>query len=221
MVSPFLGGGSVELSCASDGIRVYGSDAFEPLATFWQELLHHPEMLADVAGKYLPMSREGFYEMQAEYRQNLVPVRRAAMFYVLNRCSFSGTTLSGGMSPGHPRFTQSSIKRLREFQCSNLSVKCLGYQVALDEHPGTFAYLDPPYDLGNGSRLYGKRGDMHEGFNHDELAEVLRERKGWVLSYNDCERIRRLYDGYRIITLDWKYGMSCDKKSKEVLIINE
>ena len=39
MWSPFLGGGSVELACAARGIRVFGSDLFEPLVNFWNHLL--------------------------------------------------------------------------------------------------------------------------------------------------------------------------------------
>ena len=33
-----------------------------------------------------------------------------------------GFTISGGMSPGHPRFTKSSIDRLRNFNIKNIGV---------------------------------------------------------------------------------------------------
>ena len=45
LCSPFLGGASLEISCAADGIKVYGSDAFVPLVDFWIEVLKNPLLL--------------------------------------------------------------------------------------------------------------------------------------------------------------------------------
>jgi len=53
------------------------------------------------------------------------------------------------------------------------------------------------------------------------LAETLKERSNWILSYNNCPEILKLYEEYAIIYPDWKYGMSSDKTSKEILIINK
>ena len=39
MVSPFFGGGSVELECAARGIRVHGYDLFRPVVCVWQALM--------------------------------------------------------------------------------------------------------------------------------------------------------------------------------------
>ena len=61
---------------------------------------------------------------------------------------------------------------------------------------------------------------MHEGFNHEKLAEELKQRSGWILSYNDNKAIRKLYDKYNILTPEWIYGMSSDKQSKELLVVN-
>ncbi len=126
--------------------------------------------------------------------------------------------MSGGMSPGHPRFTPSAIKRLRDFKSGNLFVECLDYRDALDIHKDRFLYLDPPY--ANGGKLYGQRRDMHESFSHEELAAHLNKRDGWVLSYNDCALIRDLYCGHCMIKPEWAYGMSASKYSKELLIVN-
>lgn len=78
-------------------------------------------------------------------------LNRAAVFFVLNRSSFSGITLSGGMSPGHPRFTESAIQRLREFRAPNLTVDSADFKDTLSRFPNDFLYLDPPY--ANGERL--------------------------------------------------------------------
>ena len=58
-------------------------------------------------------------------------------------------------------------------------------------------------------------------FPHLALFSMLRERENWILSYNNCPEILKLYEEYVILYPDWKYGMSSDKNSKEVLIINK
>ncbi len=218
MVSPFFGGGSVELFTAAQGTKVFGFDVFEPLVEFWQCLLQEPVALAAEVEKHYPLLKENFYQLQKEQTHSKIKLERAAIYYVLNRSSFSGATLSGGMSPEHPRFTVTSIERLRQFYNPNVNVTLATFAESLLAHKNVFAYLDPPYLIK--SSLYGKKGDAHKNFDHDALANILRERKSWILSYNDCEEILQLYKGFHIKMPEWKYGMSSDKFSKEVLIFS-
>ena len=218
LCSPFLGGASVELSCAADGIKVYGADAFKPVINFWKQAKAKPELLAKQVRYYYPLSRDKFYYLQKSYSEIDNLLEQAAVFFVLNRSSYSGTTLSGGMSPGHLRFNISAIERLRNFKADNLHVSYADYKTTLKKYSDTFLYLDPPY--ANGGKLYGKKGNMHEDFNHSQLADMLKQRDGWILSYNDCSYIRNLYKGYKQIKPQWTYGMSDNKHSKELLISN-
>ena len=218
LASPFVGGGSVELACASQGIRVYGYDGFEPLVDFWQVSLEDAATLAEVACRYYPLSRDKFYELQKRYFTLPGRVERAAAFFVLNRSSYSGTTLSGGMSPGHPRFTDRAIRRLANLRVDRLSVVHADFKVSLATHRNNFLYLDPPY--ANGSNLYGNRGDIHQDFDHEGLARLLHSRDSWVLSYNDCKMVQDLYLGYKFFRPEWTYGMSNRKSSNEVLILS-
>ena len=219
LLSPFLGGGSIELAVAAKGTKVYGYDVFSPLVEFWQCVVQKPEELAKVVENYLPLSKDSFYELQKTQTKFKTKIQRAAVFYVLNRSSFSGSTLSGGMSPGHPRFTPSAIERLRNFYNPNIIIAKKDFKLSLAGYPHTFAYLDPPYLIG--SSLYGRKGDTHKGFDHEGLSEQLKKREHWILSYNDCEPIREMYEGFHILTPNWKYGMSNDKSSKEVLIFSK
>lgn len=217
LLSPFLGGGSIELTLAQEGVRVHGYDSFAPLVDFWQQLLAQPDELADLVEAYFPLEKSAFYELQKQQQNLPTAIERGAAFYVLNRASFSGSTLSGGMSPQHPRFTQSSIDRIRHFRNPNLTVHCADFKASLQQHPHLFAYLDPPYLIKNA--LYGKKGNTHRGFDHEGLAEILTKRRNWILSYNDSEEIRDFYRNFEIVTPEWKYGMSKNKKSKEVLVL--
>ena len=219
LVSPFFGGGSVELAMASQGTRVYGYDAFKPLVVFWNAVMNDADALAREVKKYHPLPKTKFYALQRSMREGQVKDKDlAAVFYTLNRSSFSGTTMSGGMSPNHERFTPSSIERLRQFKIDGLSVKRVDFQKSLAKHADDFLYCDPPY--ANGGALYGERGDCHQGFDHEALAQILRKRDGWILSYNDCSLVRDLYKGFKFVEVSWKYGMSNSKKSNEVLILS-
>ena len=167
---------------------------------------------------YHPLKRARFYKLQKRYLSVEDPLERAAIFYVLNRSSFSGITLSGGMSPGHPRFTPSAIQKLSAFTATNLSIEREDFRASIAANPDAFLYLDPPYM--NGQKLYGIRGDTHAGFDHDALKERLDRRGRWILSYNDCLQIRHMYRNYRLLTPDWQYGMGHNKMSNEVVIVS-
>lgn len=219
LVSPFIGGASVELSLAAKGIKVYGYDIFTPLVEFWQCALKQSSKLANEVERQFPLEKASFYNLQKTHTTLKTKLQRAAAYYVLNRSSFSGSTLSGGMSPGHPRFTKTAIERLRNFRNSNIIIAQADYKESLLKHDEDFAYLDPPYLIKNA--LYGSKGNAHKDFDHEGLAAILLKRDKWILSYNDCDEIRKIYSKFRMITPDWKYGMSKDKSSKELLIFSK
>ena len=220
--SPFFGGGSLEIHFAQNGIRVYGYDVFGPLVDFWQILLKKPKKLAANVQKYHPLKKEEFYKLQKLQLQSKSKLERATVFFVLNRTSFSGSTLSGGMATGgadnNPRFTKSSIDKIQSFRIKNLSVQQLDFKRSIPRHKNALLYLDPPYLIQ--SKLYGKKGDLHKNFDHQGLAKILKKRDNWILSHNDSKEIHELYSDYKILNPDWKYGMSANKKSREVLIVS-
>ena len=219
LCSPFLGGASVELACSRAGVKVFGYDAFSPLVDFWREAIEDVSALADcVEKKFFGLSREDFYRLQKTASDLPSRKSRAGAFFALNRASFSGTTLSGGMSPGTPRFTASSIARLRALQVSGLKVECLDFHDSIARHADDFLYLDPPYMIEQA--LYGRKGDTHKGFDHRALADILRARDNWILSYNNDESVRNLYHGYAARPLLWAYGMSKHKQCREILILS-
>ncbi len=222
LCSPFFGGGSFEIFCAQNGVRVYGYDNFQPLVDFWQLLLNNPEKLADGVEKYHPIKKEKFYELQNVQLESKNKLECAILFFVLNRASFSGSTLSGGMASGgqdgNPRFTRSSIERLRHFRVDNLSVEFADFKKSIPRHKNMLLYLDPPYLIE--SKLYGRKGNLHKNFDHEGLAKILKKRNNWILSYNNSKEIHELYDDFTILYPDWKYGMSNNKTSREVLILS-
>ena len=221
LCSPFFCGGSFEFHLISKGISITAGEIFTPLVSFWQEALENPIELASEVEEYYPCSKELFKEIQKEHINLEDRFFQAAMFYVLNRCSYSGTTASGGMSNNHPRFTKSSIDRLKNWNCPKelLSINTISFESLIPDNKDKLFYLDPPYLISN--YLYGNKGSTHKNFNHLLLREILEEVDNWFLSYNDCEEIRSMYSQYCILPLEWKYGMSKDKTSSEIIILSK
>jgi len=219
--SPFIGGGAVELELGERGIQVFGYDVFQPLVNCWQQVKHDAGAVAEAARRFHPTNREAFYRLQTTYFDIADPLTQAAAFFALNRSSFGGLTFSGGFSgEADNRFTKSCIAKLAGVKIPNLTVEQASFEVSLSRHPDTFAYLDPPYLLSAAkSNLYGIRGDAHRNFDHGRLAEVLRGRPGfWLLSYNDAEAVRRLYEGFAMVAAAWTYGTG--KAGAELLILS-
>lgn len=206
------------MACAEIGIDIVGYDSFGPLVNFWQCVVFNSNKVADIVEKYYPLTKEKFYILQKTQHKYTSKYERAAIFYVLNRASFSGATLSGGMSPGHERFTVSSIERLRKFNTKNIKIKRMDFTKSVPLHKDAFLYLDPPYMITD--NLYGIKGNTHKGFEHDVLADLLKTRDNWILSYNNCPEILEMYNMYTILYPEWVYGMSSNKKSSEVLILS-
>ena len=143
------------------------------------------------------------------------------MYFIINRCSFSGATLSGGFSleASTKRFTTSSVDRIKKLNLSHFEIYNLDFEEFINQNDKNLLFLDPPYYLEKKSKLYGKNGDMHETFDHNKLFTCLSTKKNWFLTYNNCDFIKKLYKDFKIIETSWSYGMNKSKKSSEIVII--
>lgn len=199
IVSPFLGGGSFEIYLSRLGINVYAYDAYQPLINFWYYLTKHTDKLVDIIETYIPITSERYYELRNNFKTlNQYDIETAAIFFVVNRMSYSGTTLEGGYS-SQQRFDKIVTKRLRKFIYGNLKVKHQDFQKTISNNPNKVLYCDPPYMID--STLYTHTGKGID-FNHNKLHTILHKYKGnWVLSYNDCKEIRNLYSDYHITNI--------------------
>ena len=223
ILSPFFGGGSFELHMKCKGYNVKANDLFVPLYTFWTMKQNDCDAIIEKIKEKMPVSKELFHSLRDSIlstESNLV--EKAANYFILNRCSFSGATLCGGFSKqaAEKRLTESSIQRLKICDVNDIVFTNLDCNVFLELNPEsdeTIVYADPPYYIK--TYIYGKNGDMHENFDHIKFAETIKQRSDWIISYNDCEYIRNLYHDCRIFQEKWSYGMNSSKQSSEIIIL--
>lgn len=229
IISPFFGGGSFEFYLQNKyNFNLKVNDKFKPLYNFWYQSKTNKNKLCEEIEKNKNINKDKF----KEYRENIMDsesdLTQAVYFFIINRCSFSGATLSGGFSQeaSLKRFTKSSIDKIKDLDLSKLEISNLDFEEFIKnsyKNKDTSKYLmflDPPYYLEKGSKLYGDNGDMHESFDHKKLYKSIKNKKNWIMTYNDCEFIRDLYKDFKIIETSWSYGMNKTKESSELVIIN-
>lgn len=232
---PFVGGGSVFIANiqSKPDATYWINDLNTDLYLFWKyaqsDIVHLVE-----AVKEIKSSHEDGRLLFESYKDNwgeLNDFNRAVRFFVLNRITFSGTIDSGGYSHQSfkSRFTDSSIDRLSNlrFVLEGIKITNLDYEAVI-KAPGqdVFIFLDPPYYSTTQSRLYGKKGDLHQFFDHKKFSNNMKDCKHkWLITYDDCKEIRELFDFAHILPWSLQYGMNNYKqgsadKGRELFIAN-
>ena len=224
MVSPFMGGCSLELSCAKSGIEVYANDIFEPLYNFFlifKDKKLRPDFMRRVRHiKRKGVSKDAYEKMRREYYHSTDKIEQAVWYYTMNVCAYGGMVFNANFSKGAAkRFNDTRLDKLEDYDIpDNIYFSNADYKDMLDAYRNKFAYLDPPYPIPR--NIYGNDGDTHRGFDHEGLADYLKGRDDWIMSNTDSEYVRDLYSDYEIVKLDWYYAVKQSAKSNEVLIIN-
>ena len=236
---PFLGGGSVAIHITKKypHLQVWVNDLYEPLVNFWKTLQDDGyalyKRLQELKSRYPDRgSAKGLF-LEAKKLVNddsVSPLYRACAFYVINKCSFSGLTESSSFSAqaSDNNFSMRGIEKLTGYSdiIKNWKITNLRYQELLSDDKETFLYLDPPYEIG--SNLYGKKGSMHKGFDHDGFATICdRFISPQLISYNSSQLIKDRFKEYKTGEFDLTYTMRSvgeymreQKERKELLLFN-
>ena len=236
---PFLGGGSMAIHITKKypHLNVWVNDLYEPLVNFWKTLQDDGhalyKRLQELKSRYPDVvSAKGLF-LEAKELVNddsVSPLYRACSFYVINKCSFSGLTESSSFSKqaSVSNFSMRGIEKLPGYTeiIQNWKITNGRYQELLTDDKSIFTYLDPPYEIG--SNLYGKKGDMHKGFDHDGFATICDRFVGpQLISYNSSQLIKDRFKEYQAGEFDLTYTMRSvgeymreQKDRKELLLYN-
>lgn len=248
---PFLGGGSValEISKRYRHLDIWVNDLYEPLYNFWKELQHNGKRLQNILTELKhrhpdPVSAKALFLEAKQYLDpkpgqvvRSFPIHyesedlwRAVSFYIVNKCSFSGLTESSSFSKqaSESNFSLNGISKLYDYSVliGNWKITNLSYEQLLTDNKESFTYLDPPYEIG--SNLYGKRGSMHKGFDHDAFALDCDRFVGpQLVSYNSSQIIRNRFLDWRVAEFAHTYTMRSvgtyntdQAQRKELVLLN-
>jgi len=109
---------------------------------------------------------------------------------------------------------RSMLNKVSSFKPKKLKVETSDFKNVFNLHPDNFFYCDPPYYIGEDSKMFKGIYPMrnipihHNGFEHETLAKLLNKHKGgFILSYNDCPTIRELYKDFEFHFPIWQYTM--------------
>ena len=236
---PFLGGGSVALHISKmyPQLSIWVNDLYEPLVNFWQTIQDDGQNLQDMIwslkNKYpeRDSARELFVQAKEKINNEELSSReRAAYFYIVNKCSFSGLTESSSFSAqaSESNFSYRGIEKITGYQqiIENWKISNVSYEDLLTDWNGAFIYLDPPYDIKD--NLYGKKGDMHKRFDHDKFAEDCdRHTAHMMVSYNSSQLVKDRFKDWTATEFDLTYTMRSvgeymrdQQQRKELLLLN-
>lgn len=232
---PFLGGGSIFIYIKQryPNKKFWINDLYFELYKFWEMTQKDVDALIDKVYEWrnqFPVGKE-LHKFLNENLANFNDLERGTAFFIYNRITFSGTSLSGGFSEGAftGRFTESSIQRLNQFAkvINGSTITNFDYEELVKrEGENVFLFLDPPYYSATKSALYGKNGNMHKSFDHERFAENMKKcNHKWLITYDDSEYIRELFSFANIMPWELMYGMrnvveGSDQKGKELFISN-
>ncbi len=183
IVSPFFGGGSVEL-CLSQmlGINVIGYDIFNMLVNFWDVLINHKDEFITELSKFDINSDEFTYNRHVllNYWDKIKPhdlnyktkkkvelktedltkldnnIINQAVYYYYNMTLSYGPMFLGWPSSNEinkDKFKR-RIEKLKKINLVNLQIHCSTFEEILEKHSDDFLFLDPPYYLEGDSKMF-------------------------------------------------------------------
>jgi DNA adenine methylase len=208
IVSPFIGGGSLEVHWASMGKKVIGYDLFDVLVNFWNVLLNNKDELVLKLKEIVPTGDE--YNrikeilMKWDNTQNMLKdwktkhyvrediitldnITAAAYYYFNHNTSYGPGYLGWGSSVYlKEKKWNDMIDKISKFDLPTLSVNQGSFETVIPNHSEDFLYLDPPYYLEKDSDnkmftgIYPMRNIPvhHNGFDHEKLRDLLHNHKG-------------------------------------------
>jgi DNA adenine methylase len=234
LAEPFGGGAGASLALLylEEAHKIHINDADPAIHDFWWTVVNRPEPFLSLLSK-TRVSMAEWRRQRDVYRskRRVSRLRRALAVFYLNRCNHSGIIMNGGPIGGvrqmgkwklDARFNKLELRRRCEKIAEyggRIDVSCNdGIHFIESLNPkSTFFFIDPPY-FKKGPTLYLNALDKDY---HTALAAQLNGMPNatWVLTYDDCPEIRRMYYNWATIRpFSLRYSAAEQRIGKEVLI---
>ncbi len=227
---PFVGGGSIALTLAQrwNGGTYWLNDADPGTAAIWWAVINRPREFRRRIMSATP-SLEQFDRFRLRLRhQTGGRLALATMKIAVHQWSYSGLGEMGGPLGGRVQRTYRIDDRWNPVRiCDQIEgchallggvharCTCTDFVALFARNVPALLYLDPPYyHKGNECYRYGFTKD-----DHRRLCEWLRATPHrWVLTYDDCPEVRRMYSWAHIRKLSVHYSIAGSVEQSELLI---
>ncbi len=237
----YAGGAGAALSLLLDGSvrRIVLNDADAHIYSFWYSILNDTDDFIEMIER-TPVNIESWQRQREIYndtteRFSSLELGFAAFF--LNRCNRSGIIKDAGPIGGYKqdgkyaidcRFNKPGliqrIRRIAEYK-NQIGVHNEDTLLFIKNHieelrdKCSFIYLDPPY-YKKGRDLYL---NAYEQSDHKALRDLLASHQDlkWMVSYDNVEEVRELYDGFRSSFHNLHYTLQEKRMTEEFFIFSE
>lgn len=209
-IEVFGGAGWVLFGKEPHKLEVF-NDIDSELINLYRCIKYHPEALQKELD-YMLVSREQFYLSRDLRLKGLTDIQRAARYFYIIKVSF-GTKKKNLIKAID--YLSEVTERLKNVVIENKDFADL---IKVYDRPKALFYCDPPYYK---TEKYYTAVEFKQE-QHIQLRDILNNIKGkFILSYNDCDFIRQLYNGYNIIEIDRQHNLKSDgSRFKELIIKN-
>lgn len=226
---PFIGGGSVYLYVKQkhSGKKYWINDLNHQLYNFWKSLQQDPESIVKQIfawKKQYPNGKKLFNYLKHDvYRFNELEL--AGAYFILKKIGFSGFTRGYSENNFQKSFTDEKIKELENIGnlLQDTKITNVDYEKLVNTSgEDVFIFLDPPYFNVKWEELYGTRDrNLHANFDHYKFAKTMKICKHrWLITYDDSNTIRKLFDWANIIPWTLTYTSRKVKEGQELFISN-
>ena len=235
-IEPFVGGGGIAFSLLLnqkvDTIII--NDYDKAIYSFWRAVIEDTtELIYKI--QTTPLSVDEWKNQQYIYRTSKrYSVEFAFSTFYLNRTNRSGI-LNAGPIGGYgqsgkwkldARFNKEQliqkIEKIAKYKSNiilyNKDIRSFlkNYFPKIKEK--SFTYFDPPY-FNKGNRLYRNYLTKND---HKEIADVIEKKSNdWIVTYDDVEYLREVYQKYFIKNYYIKYSAAQKKRASEIMIFSD
>lgn len=236
-IEPFAGGAGVALNLLFDGVieNIIINDYDKAIYSFWRAIKEDGWKFIDLIEK-TPINIDEWKKQKQIYLDSkCYSVELAFAAFYLNRTNRSGI-LTAGPIGGYKqdgnykidvRFNKEKmirkisniIEKKKNISVFNKDIRSFISNVIPKYDNNAFVYFDPPY-YNKGQQLYK---NFLNSVDHQEIAKSIRENLHcpWIVSYDNVEDIKRMYDGYLLKNFSVTYSAANTGKSTELMIFSD
>ena len=218
--------GKMEIALANEGRFVNANTISHPVYVFWMYASLYPRRLYEmVSSEAFKFEGEGVHGvLQDVWHSHDSPLIKAALFFVLNRCSTTGLISSGELN--FDNLTPVVVSKLKYFSMPENFHLGHDHRDVVDMIAGADKKeynLVPAGNFNYNLFEYGKNIAIEETpIIHRELIKLCKNKEANVIiTYNYDPRVLSAFKGNRIIMVD-KYGKQTERKERaeEIVVAN-